>query len=215
MPTRGHRSFRTRHQLGQSSAFTNNSAATYLTGGLISAGGVIVSIPCTQTSRSRTDSPLARRIEGGDTSAPMSQITTRKRPAPIPQFGDDTRTDMASPNQDTSFGWQNSGMSGPDSPYANESGYNTYNGMQMAQQSQNSYPSSSNQIVRRAPNQNMIPASDYINTSEGNWNNGVQMPTQDSWQTPYDDLNQRAEVAKRDAQTKRKQIPPFIQKLSR
>lgn len=31
----------------------------------------------------------------------------------------------------------------------------------------------------------------------------------------YDDLDQRAIVAQRDAQSKRKQIPPFVQKLSR
>ena len=34
-------------------------------------------------------------------------------------------------------------------------------------------------------------------------------------QAPYDDLDHRALLAQRDSQTKRKQIPPFIQKLSR
>lgn len=62
-------------------------------------------------------------------------------------------------------------------------------------------------------NQTLVTAQDY--GSGGGWDNGAQMRVQDGWQASYDDLDQRAELAKRDAQGKRKQIPPFIQKLSR
>ena len=42
----------------------------------------------------------------------------------------------------------------------------------------------------------------------------MQAPPQ-GYSKPGDDLDQRALRAKRDAETKRKQIPPFVQKLSR
>lgn len=36
-----------------------------------------------------------------------------------------------------------------------------------------------------------------------------------AWRNNSDDLDQKALAAQRDAQAKRKQIPPFVQKLSR
>ncbi len=37
----------------------------------------------------------------------------------------------------------------------------------------------------------------------------------DGWINADEDLEQKALIAKRDAQAKRKPIPPFVQKLSR
>lgn len=45
--------------------------------------------------------------------------------------------------------------------------------------------------------------------------NGLQQLNETGWRNEGDDLDQKALVAKRDAQAKRKQIPPFVQKLSR
>lgn len=42
----------------------------------------------------------------------------------------------------------------------------------------------------------------------------MQAPTQ-GYSNQNDDLNQQALRAKKDAEAKRKQIPPFVQKLSR
>jgi heat shock transcription factor len=68
---------------------------------------------------------------------------------------------------------------------------------------------SSGQLVRRNQNQ-------QVASRRGQWD-GFPSPTQQQWETVDDDeeLDQKAAIAKKDAQTKRKQIPPFVQKLSR
>ena len=75
-----------------------------------------------------------------------------------------------------------------------------------------------NQVVRRQPDNQIVPMMNYNNTDYplGTEYGGLQQSTEDGWQAAqYDDLDQKALIAKRDAQAKRKQIPPFIQKLSR
>ena len=66
------------------------------------------------------------------------------------------------------------------------------------------------QLVRRNTNQQLAPAP-----RRNQWD-GFPSPTQ-QWETVDDDeeLEQKAAIAKKDAQAKRKQIPPFVQKLSR
>lgn len=66
----------------------------------------------------------------------------------------------------------------------------------------------SGQLVRR--NQNNQLAS-----RRGQWE-GFPSPTQQAWEQVDDDeeLEQKVAIAKKDAQAKRKQIPPFVQKLS-
>jgi heat shock transcription factor len=72
----------------------------------------------------------------------------------------------------------------------------------------------SSQLVRRNPNQQVAtrpqpawqdPGGGIPQQGEGVW------PQMDE----EDDLEQRALAAKKEAQAKRKQIPPFVQKLSR
>ncbi|KAI4640621.1 hypothetical protein J4E93_008211 [Alternaria ventricosa] len=65
------------------------------------------------------------------------------------------------------------------------------------------------QLVRRNTNQQLAPAP-----RRNQWD-GFASPTQ-QWETVDDDeeLEQKAAIAKKDAQAKRKQIPPFVQKLS-
>lgn len=69
----------------------------------------------------------------------------------------------------------------------------------------------SSQLVRRNPNQQLTArgrnAWDFNNGNQGQWPEVVE-------EEDERDLEQRAMIAKRDAQAKRKQIPPFVQKLS-
>jgi heat shock transcription factor len=67
----------------------------------------------------------------------------------------------------------------------------------------------SGQLIRRNQNQQLA-------SRRGQWD-GYPSPTQQQWETVDDEeeLEQKAAIAKKDAQTKRKQIPPFVQKLSR
>ncbi|PVI07545.1 hypothetical protein DM02DRAFT_283100 [Periconia macrospinosa] len=70
---------------------------------------------------------------------------------------------------------------------------------------------SSNQLVRRNPNQQLAARGQaawdtYNQNPSGTWENAG---TDDD-----EELARKAEIAKKDAQAKRKQIPPFVQKLS-
>ena len=111
-----------------------------------------------------------------------------------------------------------------DAQYTNQSVYdnNLYNtglngnmGMDSAHGLDPAVPPNSTQLVRRNPNQQLATRN---RTSWPDSGSGLQ-PTPTSWDQLDDederDLEQRALVAKREAQAKRKQIPPFVQKLSR
>lgn len=73
----------------------------------------------------------------------------------------------------------------------------------------------SNQLVRRHPNQQLVSRG---NNGWQDSSNSTGGPGQGAWEAMdegEEDLEQRALIAKKEAQTKRKQIPPFVQKLSR
>lgn len=66
------------------------------------------------------------------------------------------------------------------------------------------------QLVRRNPNQQLARA-------RGAWDPYNSSNPSGTWENTDDDeeLERKAMIAKKDAQSKRKQIPPFVQKLSR
>ena len=106
--------------------------------------------------------------------------------------------------------------------YEDPTNYGTANLTSYLQNSNipNSLPASplANQVVRRQPDNQIVPMMSYNNSDYplGADYGGLQQSTEDGWPAAqYDDLDQKALIAKRDAQAKRKQIPPFIQKLSR
>ena len=84
-------------------------------------------------------------------------------------------------------------------------GYNPYN-MPLVTRDQLPHQTSSGQLVTSGLNGSAV-SQGYV--PPGTWE------TQGGWPNEYDNLDQDAERAKREAQSKRKQIPPFIQKLSR
>lgn len=105
---------------------------------------------------------------------------------------------------------QQGSMSYPDPASTFEpSLYNGAHGLPAAQ---------SNQIAKRNMGQQLVPRASYNDTTAEAWpavqNSTVQTPA-DGWADENDDINRKAEVAKRETQAKRKQIPPFVQKLSR
>lgn len=57
-----------------------------------------------------------------------------------------------------------------------------------------------------------------VDSSVQQWPDGTAGPPSagdGAWADDIQELEQKAQVAKRDAQAKRKQIPPFVQKLNR
>ena len=149
--------------------------------------------------------------------------TTRKRPAPgtspLPsreQLAKDNRTASPEVPQTSTLEWQypapNMANSGSNQQYAPNISSFQNNG-----QIDQDAGSTAQQVARRPFDsvQSLVAPQYDEAAAQGQWTgNGEQTPTGD-WPVQYDDLNQQAELAKRDAQSKRKQIPPFIQKLSR
>lgn len=95
---------------------------------------------------------------------------------------------------------------------------NLYHGMNQSQSTPT--PSSvSKQLARRPGNQQMVPRATYNNVGNDAWpvisDDSLPQPSEQSWLNTNDDLEQKAQVARRETQAKRKQIPPFVQKLSR
>lgn len=108
-------------------------------------------------------------------------------------------------------------------PTFNMNNYDT-NGLSQAPFDQ-SIPASSTQLARRPINRQLVPTGQRatFDTSDASWGqfgddsmldtqlvNGA-LEENDNIEL----LEERAQMAKRDAQSKRKQIPPFVQKLSR
>ena len=76
-----------------------------------------------------------------------------------------------------------------------------------------------NELVRTQSNNQVIPAPNYADGYQvARPDFGTPLPPVEhgyQGQGQYNDLDRRALLAQRDAQGKRKQIPPFVQKLSR
>lgn len=76
----------------------------------------------------------------------------------------------------------------------------------------------SDQLATRSTSQQLVPRADYNGLSNETWPvlvDGVGQPASGALFNQNDDLDRKADVAKRETQAKRKQIPPFVQKLSR
>ena len=152
----------------------------------------------------------------------MRQGGLRKRPAPgssplghekLRDLKNNTSYPMARPEFQQQASSDGVPPNYPDSPN-NYGASNIYNGSMPA-----NAPASplGNQIVRRQPDNQIVPMMNYSNNEHplAPDYGSIPPPAEDGWLSQYDDLDQKALLAKRDAQSKRKQIPPFIQKLSR
>lgn len=95
---------------------------------------------------------------------------------------------------------------------------NLYNGMNQPQP-MNAPTTASKQIARRPGGQQMVSRTAFNNVGNDTWpiisEDGLPQPSEQTWLNNSDDLDQKAQVAQRETQAKRKQIPPFVQKLSR
>jgi len=74
----------------------------------------------------------------------------------------------------------------------------------------------SNQLARRPANPVISRDRGRGDSSQLQWSEQADGQRADNaWGDNLDKLNRRAQLAKKEAQSKRKQIPPFIQKLAR
>jgi heat shock transcription factor len=109
----------------------------------------------------------------------------------------------------------------PDNSTFDPNLYPTFNGSAQQQSAQGgSSIQASNQLVRRNTNHQLAARNGQ--QVQDPWEQDFALTAgqgqQPGWETADDDeeeLEQKALVAKKEAQAKRKQIPPFVQKLSR
>lgn len=75
------------------------------------------------------------------------------------------------------------------------------------------------QLTRRTGDQQLMSRhGNYPDSNGMQWlepSNGSAQSIDGAWGDDLSELERRAQIAKKDAQAKRKQIPPFVQKLSR
>lgn len=169
----------------------------------------------------------------------QGQLPNRKRPAPgaspiqsntnAQMFGNNGNAFGGFPNDPTGLqsgdglmDWSNMGdLNGGAGAFADSANFdpNFYANALGATQAQ----PTSNQLVKRNINNQLSARNkaagagsdlwpDFGDTGQvGDWNNSAATVAEDG----EDDLERRAMEAKKEAQAKRKQIPPFVQKLSR
>ncbi|KAI4169294.1 MAG: hypothetical protein LQ343_005792 [Gyalolechia ehrenbergii] len=154
----------------------------------------------------------------------MSQLGSRKRPAPgaspivqqpQPPVDGPLSAQMASPQN---LQWNTAKQPPTASPsYPPPPPYNFSHLPQSTTQQQQL---SSNQLTQTPPAQDLAQPQNapYSNGNTEAWpsfsENGTQQLSEPIWGNNGDELDQKALIAKKDAQVKRKQIPPFVQKLS-
>ena len=136
---------------------------------------------------------------------------SRKRPAP----GADTQPAMYSQNigqplsDDQFLQWGQSAQVPNPQGYQDASVYGA-NPSNFA--ANNNQPS--NQLTRRPPMSQVVTRPRYESASVQPWVEEPNSATESAWADDINDLELKAQAAKKDAQAKRKQIPPFVQKLN-
>lgn len=145
-----------------------------------------------------------------------SPLIQQQQPAPA---GIDTTSPHMSTDQYLQWHQQNIASGTPNFPDPAPSfNSNLYHGMNQSQ-SMATPTSPSKQIARRPGSQQMVSRTTFNNVGNDAWpiisEDNLPQPSEQSWLNNNDDLEQRAQIARRETQAKRKQIPPFVQKLSR
>ncbi|KAF2238732.1 hypothetical protein EV356DRAFT_517994 [Viridothelium virens] len=173
----------------------------------------------------------------------QSHTQNRKRPAPgtSPSSMQSSQTGLQSSQTGLQFpvmqdvpqvaheqynDWGDQGMLGSSvasysetNPYSNNAYATTSNGpvaLNTTTPSTQPFQNMSNQLVRRTPNQQLVSREGQFDNDAWLEDGGNPQTQTTPWEegTDDEDLEQKALTAKKDAQAKRKTIPPFVQKLS-
>lgn len=146
----------------------------------------------------------------------MTNPNNRKRSAPGASPLAPVQQTFPNAGQDSMIPWT-AGADGASFVDGAGRGINSY-GMGHPQAQYQGIPSPSNALARRPLNNALVPANLH-QQFDWNYDDGSFLPASST--EPVDDndnidvLLEKAQRAKREAQAKRKQIPPFVQKLSR
>ncbi|MCJ1462337.1 stress-responsive transcription factor hsf1 [Pseudocyphellaria aurata] len=155
----------------------------------------------------------------------MPSTGPRKRPAsgpsPIqqqPASAGNRRNEAPQMAPDQYLQWNQQNVAGSAPRYSDPTGNfasNSYNGMS---QDQAIPPNASNQLARRPLSQHLVTRANFNNAGDDAWpivaEDGMRPPQDQAWLNNNEKLDHKARIARRNTQAKRKQIPPFVQKLS-
>ncbi len=157
----------------------------------------------------------------------MTPTGSRKRPAPgssplVQQQQQNLATNLNTSGlqmaTDQNLQWHQPSLANTAASYPDPSSNfatNMYNG---SVQQDASSKTASNQVVRRGANHHVVSRGTF-NAGDDSWpllpEDTLTQGQDPTWLNPTDDLEHKAQIARRDTQAKRKQIPPFVQKLSR
>lgn len=152
---------------------------------------------------------LSRKRPAPDSSPPMSY--QQAMPQPVNGYG----AVGAQLSDDQFLQWGQTAQ--PPNPYTDPATYQSINSMppSTAQSSSQVVRRPGNQIATRARQLDSLTNNIYHDTSGGTNGNNTQQQVDGAWADDLEELERRAEIAKKEAQSKRKQIPPFVQKLNR
>lgn len=144
-----------------------------------------------------------------------SPIMQQHQAAPVKNI----KNDSPMMSSDPYLLWQQQNLTNATTNYPDPTGNfssNLYNDMS---QPKPLSTTTSNQLTRRPVDQQLVSRTVYNSSGNDNWpiipEDGLHQPQEQAWPINNDDLEQRAQTARRETQAKRKQIPPFVQKLSR
>lgn len=113
------------------------------------------------------------------------------------------------------WGQNTSSNTVPAPSFPDTNSYNTAAGLPLSTHDIPGSSAASNQVARRQPANQMVNRGRSYEQPSASLPEQGNGPESGGWSESLDELYQRAMVAKREAQAKRKQIPPFVQKLSR
>lgn len=157
----------------------------------------------------------------------MSPAGSRKRPAPgasplVQHQQQNLMNVNASALQmpaDPNLQWHQPDLASPATSFSDPSsglGLNMYEGNTQQDASPNI---ASNQVARRPVNHHLVSRGTYNNGGDDSWpllsEDALQQSQDPTWLNTSDDLEQKAQIPKKGTLAKRRQIPPFVQKLSR
>ncbi|KAL4747349.1 hypothetical protein BDW72DRAFT_183004 [Aspergillus terricola var. indicus] len=154
-----------------------------------------------------------------------SQGITRKRPAPgtspaiHPQLGQlpnypPTSGSPLSNDQFLQWGQNPSPNTVAPASFPDTNTYNT-GALPASAHDISGVPTANNQVARRTPSNQIVNRSRSYEQAPAPLSDPSNVPSEPGgWSESLEELYKRALAAKREAQAKRKQIPPFVQKLS-
>lgn len=157
----------------------------------------------------------------------MSPAGSRKRPAPgssplvqqqQPTLATNLNTSALQMSADQNLQWHQAGLANTATTGYPDQSSNFATNMYNGSMQQDTSKTASNQVARRGANHHVVSRGTF-NPGDDSWpllpDDTLPQGQDPNWLNPTDDLEHKAQIARRDTQAKRKQIPPFVQKLSR